>query len=145
MRSQVGGEICCCRLQGFFTSRRKEKKLMRTPLAQPRLRLRFFQHHMHIGAADAEGTDACAPRNSMAFPSTQTRRDIEWAVREIDRGIRCSVVQRRRDGAMLEREHGLDQTGHAGCAGEMAKIGFNRAYPTKPATVGLLFEHLGQG
>ena len=82
---------------------------------------------MHIGAPHAEGTDSGATRRRAGGPGFGLGIDVEGTGGEIDLRIGRIEVQAGRQAAVLERHHGLDQTGNAGGDIEVPDIGFNRA------------------
>ena len=87
---------------------------------------------------------AGAARRPVALPRLQPGGDVERARREVDGRVRRSIVHRRRDGAVLQREHRLDQPGDAGRAGQVAEVRLHRADAAEPAPVGASPEHLGE-
>ena len=82
---------------------------------------------MHIGAPHAEGTDPGATRRRAGGPGFGLGIHIEGTGGEIDLRIGRIEIQAGRQAAVLERHHGLDQTGNAGGGIEVPDIGFNRA------------------
>ena len=88
---------------------------------------RLFQHQMHIGTPHAEGTDSGATRRRAGGPGFGFGIHIEGTGGEIDLRIGRIEIQAGGQAAVLERHHGLDQTGNAGGGIEVPDIGFNRA------------------
>src|SRR5690348_7912393 len=87
----------------------------------------FFEDHMRVGPADAEGADPGTPRSSLALPVDTGSVDIERAVCEIDLWVGGAKMQARRDLLVLERQNGLDQARNA-CRGiQVADIGLYRS------------------
>ncbi len=87
----------------------------------------LLQDHVRVGTAHAEGTDAGAPGTAFALPRPQLGVHEEGAVGEADRRIRAGDVQGRRDEAVLDGEHRLDQPGDAGRGVQVAQVRLHRA------------------
>ncbi len=96
----------------------------------------FFDHHVGIGPAGAEGRHRS---NALAFlaaaielhpgpmPLGQRLLDHEGTVGEVDLGVGFACMQRRRQLAVLELHQHLGDAGDAGSAFTMTEIGFDRA------------------
>ena len=98
-------------------------------------RRRFFQHNVRVGAADAERSDAGAARLARGGPIGELAVDVERAAVELDVRIDLLEVQAGGNLRVLEREHGLDESGDAGGRVEMADIGLERADCSAPLRV----------
>ena len=87
----------------------------------------FLEQGVRIRPADAERTHAGAVRNR-----TRRQRDagidhIERRIREVDRGIRPGIIQRRRNMAVPQAQRHLDAAGQTGHGIEVADIALDRA------------------
>src|SRR5262245_39129335 len=90
---------------------------------------------MRICAADAERADSGAARQLVRFPFSEPVVDEEGAPREVDLRVRPLEVKARRQHSMLEREHGLEQSGHAGGGIGVADVRLHRADGAKVLSV----------
>ncbi len=81
---QVRGEV----LQRRGCPGREHQQLMAPRGGGHRRRGRLLQHHMGVGAADAERADAGAPRRSGGGPAGEGGVDVERALGKGDRGVR---------------------------------------------------------
>ncbi len=108
--------------------RRQGQKLQRAPVAGDlgRRDRRCFEHQVRVGAAEPESADpGDAPPGGM--PGRAHGRDDDRHRGPVDVRVRLVEVQVRRDLAVLEDQHGLDQPGHAGDRFEMADVRLDRA------------------
>ena len=93
---------------------------------------RLLEHDMGVGAADAERADPGAPRRGPSASQGARSRWRRTGSRQIERGVgRCEVDQRRQL-ALLQRQHGLDEAGDAGGGVEVADVGLQRTERQKP-------------
>ncbi len=145
MGAQVIGKAGCGRVERGFRARRDHQRLKR-PVALFRggARRGLFQHHMGVGAADAQGIDARAAGMAAPGPGGQAVIDGERAAVETDGGIGGLVAQRGRDLGVMKRQRGLDQAGHPGGRVEMADIGLDAADAAEIRGLGRLAERLRQ-
>src|SRR5262249_51610476 len=134
VRLDVRGQVCAGQSKRRFAPRRGLTQLMRTSLSRKPPRRRLLDDDMRIGSADAERAHTRATRHAVAFPRRELVRDVKRTGNKIDRRIRRGVVQGRWNRAAFEDEDSLDQTGHAGGAGKMTKVRFDRTDPAEPAT-----------
>ncbi len=95
----------------------------------------LFQHHVHIGAADAERTHARAAREGAPGPRGGFGVDVEGAGREIDARVRLPAVQARWQLRVLQGHGGLDEPRHAGRRVQVADVGLHGADRAEAAPV----------
>ncbi len=103
-----------------------------------------LENGMRIRSADAERIDGGAAAAACLRPGQQPVGDAEGALVEGDGRVRLFEAERRRDLAMLEGQHRLDQADDAGRRVQMADIALDRpdiAAAVRPAR---LAERLGQ-
>ena len=99
------------------------------PTAPAAARGRLLEHHVGVGAADAERADAGAARRCpRRGQGAQLGVDVERA-RARSRSAGSGVSKCRLGGIspVLQREHRLDQAGDAGGGVEVADVGLDRA------------------
>src|SRR5947199_9388113 len=100
---------------------------------------------MGVGAADAERADA-GPAGGVALPGGEPGLGPEGAVREVDPRVRRLEMEARRQLAVLQRLHGLDQAGDPRRRVQMADVGLYRAQGTEGlAAAARPSEGLGEG
>src|SRR5690606_2756681 len=87
---------------------------------------RLLQHHMGVGAADAERVYGRAARTRSGWPWCQPVGDTKRTCSEIDGGVWLLEAKRWRDLAIFKRERGLDQADDAGGGIKMADIRLDR-------------------
>ena len=104
----------------------------------------FFEDHVGVGAADAEGAHACPPRRSVALPVAALGHHAEGGCIERDLRVRLLEVEARSQLAVLEHQYGLDQSRHAGGVVEMPDVGLHRAKSTEVAVDIVVGERAGQ-
>ena len=109
-----------------------------------RQRRRLFQHHVCVGAREAERTHACEPPPADRFPRLQSGWHAQRQLTPGDVRARVAEVQVGRNGALLQREHELDQPAHAGSGFEVAEVGLHRAEPERPCRVSARAEHVAE-
>ncbi len=106
---------------------------------------RLLEHHVRVRAPDPERAHPRAARDvAHARPVGQGRVDAERAGLEIDARVRAREVEARRERAVLERQHRLDEPGHPGRRVQMADIALHRAERAESAPIGGRAEGLGQ-
>ncbi len=127
MRLQMAGEVAARRLQSRGAARREAQELPGARRGGRRTCRHLLQHHMRVGAADAEGAHPGAPRHRPGRPVAQPVVDKKRRAREVDARIRPLEVQARRDLPMLQGEHRLDQAGDAGRRVEVPDVRLDRA------------------
>ncbi len=135
-------------LRGLFErlrgATRDAQYLQRAPRrARGRRRRGLLDHDMRVGAADAEGAHAGAPR-SRERPGPRLAREIERARLERQRGIGLPEGSVGRDHAVLDRQHRLDQAGHARRGVEVADVALHRAQRAVAARLRRAPECLGE-
>ena len=75
----------------------------------------LLEHGVRVDAAEAERVDAGAPRLAGAMdPRPRLGVDVERRALELELGVGLIAGDRRRQHALMQRERGLDQAGHAG-------------------------------
>ena len=146
MGAQMGGEALGRLVQRGRAAGGKGKQLEGPIAGLGRRDLgRFLNDHMGVGAAHAQRVDARPARPLAAGPIGEAVVDAEGAAVKINRGVRFFEVQAGRHLAVMQRQGGLDEAGHA-CGGiQMADIGFHAADAGKAGFGGGPAEGLGQG
>ena len=128
---QAGSEVGARRRQCRRGARRDHQQLRGGRCGRARRRgRRLLEHHVHVGAADAEGTDAGAARRRTARPVLAPGIDVEGGGGEVDLRIGALVVQRGGQHAALERQGGLDEPDHTGGGIQVPDVGLHRAERT---------------
>ena len=107
-------------------------------------RRRLLQDDVGVGAAEAEGAHPRPPRLLARRPVGQLRGDVDRRGGEVELGVRGPVVEGRRDLAVLERQHRLDQPGHAGGDVQVTQVRLHRADGAEAAALGLGAERSGE-
>src|ERR1700743_1921826 len=92
----------------------------------------FLDDHVSVGAANAKGADACAKRNARAWlPIGRVGREavVDRTRRKLANDLRVErfKVGEPRDLAVLNLQHGLDQSNDAARDIEMAEMSLHRA------------------
>ena len=99
-------------------------------------RRRRFQHRVGVGAAEAEAVDPDHRRAALRL-QVQTRRvQLQVQVAERDGRVRRRAMQRRRHPPGPERQHRLQQPGHAARRLQVADVGFDRSDGQRPGPAG---------
>ena len=101
------------------------------------------QDDVRVCAAESEGIDADQFGPALIGQATVLANDLQVELVEWDIGIRCSLVQRCRNHAAVERDDGLQQAGQTRNRFEMSDIGFDRTDGERLRA--LLAEALAQG
>ena len=100
---------------------------------------RLLDDDVGVGAAGAEPGDAGDPRRpASTCPRAQLGVDEERAVREVGLRVGRLVVEARRELAVLQRQHGLDERGDARRLAGVADVGLQRADRAELVVVGAL-------
>ena len=100
----------------------------RTRDAGPRRgRWRLLEHDVGVGAAEPEGADAGAAWLVRPRPVAKLGVDEERARFEVDLGVGRPEVDAGRDPLVVQRQRGLDDSGHAGRRVQMADVRLERA------------------
>ena len=86
----------------------------------------LLEDHMAVRTADAERTNAGPSRARPGGPYERLRVDEEGALIEAQSWIGLLEVQARRDRAVLDRQHCLDEPGDPCSRIEVAEIGLHR-------------------
>ena len=97
---------------------------------------RLLHDDVRVGASHTEGTHAGPPR-CVRLPGGEGVGDDETGVLEMQFGVGCAVVHRRRDRLVLQTHDRLDQPGDPGCRVEVADVRLHRAQDARAGTVGL--------
>ncbi len=106
----------------------------------------LLDHHVGIGAAEAEGTDRRAARPPIRhMPVPQLGIDVERACLEVDVRIASRKIQRRWYLPVPQRKQYLDDPGNTRGRGQMPNIGLDRTNGTGPALIGVPAERRGEG
>ena len=100
---------------------------------------------MAVGAADAEARHPSPARAVAGRPVPQPRVDVERAALQVERRVGLAEPDERRQLAVVQREHGLDEPGHAGGDVAVADACLDRAERTELCAICLSPEHLGEG
>ena len=102
-----------------------------------RVRLGPAKNDVRIRAAEAERVHPCRCRTRRHGPRLEPGHHTQMPAVEIDVGIRCVEVQRRRQLAVLHTERRLDQAGDSRRGLEMTDVRLHRsdrtAFPLAPA------------
>ena len=107
--------------------------------------LRFFQHHMGVDAAEAEGVDAGSPRCFVALdPGARLGVQVEIGTFQTQLGVRVLTVNRGRQHLMVQRQRRLDDPGHAGSRHRVADHRLDGAQRAVRHLALTLAEHSGQ-
>ena len=89
---------------------------------------RLFENHVRIGPAETERADAGeASRRQRRATAVPSRESPAGSAPQLDVRVRLAEVQVRRNLAVLQREHDLDEPGDAGRRLEMADVGLDRS------------------
>ncbi len=106
---------------------------------------RLLQKDVDVGAASPEASHTSQPRHAWRRdPFAQLRVDEERTVREIELRVRFVKMQARRNLAMLEREHGLDETADASRFAGVPHIALQRSESAELGVVGRGPKRVGQ-
>ena len=74
----------------------------------------FLEHHVEVGAAEPEGADTGAPGMFAGHADPRPGLGVQVKGRVLlQRRVGLLDVDRRREDAVLQRQGGLDQSGHA--------------------------------
>jgi hypothetical protein len=117
------------------------------PRRAPRLGLGgFLEHHVGVGAAEAEGADPGTAR-PFRVPIGEPVGDVERAGLQVEGRVGPLEVEGRRDLPVLQGEHRLGQAGDARRHRQVADVGLDRAQGAEVAPAGTIAaaEGLGQG
>src|SRR5262249_43748032 len=103
-----------------------------------------FEDDVCIRSSHAERTHTRAARFTFtARPFSQLSVHIKRALREVDFRVWLLVIQTRRQFAVLERQHGLDQSRDSGRCIEVTDIALHRSDRTKLSRLRLRAKGLG--
>ncbi len=102
---------------------------------------RAFQHHVRVGAREAEGAHAGDPPRLR--PNGFLLRDPHGQVGPGDVRIRVVEMEVPRDPLVLQREHDFDQAGDTGGRLQVADVGLHRAQEQRPLGVPALPKRRG--
>ena len=97
---------------------------------------RLLEDHVGVRAAEAEGADRRPPGRRAPGPVGGLGEDVERPGGEVDPGARGGEVRRRRQPAVLQGQHRLDQPGDAGGGVEVADVALHRAEHRGPRLQG---------
>ena len=101
---------------------------------------------MRVRSADTKGADTRPARLRAAFPVHGFRDRIKRTVGEVDARVGRGEIPQRRDDAVLELHHGLDQSGRPGGHVKVTDMRLARAERAELLSLGsALAERLGQG
>ncbi len=131
----VRGEPPGLRPQGPLGPRRQDEQLRVRAVVGGGVRSRrgLLDHHMGVGAAEAEGADARAAERLRAVrggrrgPRPGGVHDLEGAAVQVEIGVALAEVQAGRDGPVAQRENHLEQSGDARGGLQVADVGLHRA------------------
>ncbi len=88
----------------------------------------FLQHHVCIRPAKAEGIDRRSQSSAALLRHrAKTCDDLEVQPGEVDVRVRRPKVQGWRQRAILQNQNRLDQSCHARCGFQVAKVGLDRS------------------
>ncbi len=93
------------------------------------------QHQVGVGPAVAEGADRRHPRLPPRRPGPRTVVHVERGVRQVDVVVGPLMVDRGRQDAVFECQHGLDRSGDPGRARRVADVALHRAQRAVPPAV----------
>ena len=145
---RVGAEVRGEPVGGGFQrgggARRQDERVPGAPGRDRGARRGLLQHDVRVGAAQAEGRDARAPRVPVAGPRAQRVRDDEGRAREVDARVGLVEVQRRWDLALADGEDRLDEPRDPRGGVQVADGGLDRAERAEAGAVGPGAERLRQ-
>ncbi|GAB2758542.1 hypothetical protein GCM10027199_36100 [Amycolatopsis magusensis] len=95
----------------------------------------LFQDHVRVGAADAEGRDARAPRTADLGQFRRLGEQAHVTGGPVHVGRRLVDVQRLREDAVLQRHHHLDHPGRAGGGLRVPEVRLDRAEQQRAVAV----------
>ena len=124
---QVAREVRADRRQRARRRGRQRDELGAIGSRPPARGRRLLDDDVGVGAADPERADPGAPDTAARLPRLQAIDDEERRRIERDPRVGRAEVDRRWQLAVLEREHGLDQAGHAGRDLEVTEVRLDRA------------------
>src|SRR6185369_6163052 len=122
MCTEEVGEIDSQLLQGRLGLRRKRQQLVRPARTGFAIWWRFLDDCVCIRATQTKRADASAPDSVFGLPRTQPGIYKERAALKIDFRVGFFKVKCRWQLFMLERQHGLYQSGDSRCGIKMPDI-----------------------
>ena len=108
------------------------------------LRRSLLQDHMRIGTAEPERTHTCNTRTFVRKPRRQRGRNRRVQVAPMNMRIDRPQMQMRRHFPMLQRQHRLDDSGHAGRRFQMPDIRLDRSDQQTPISRPALAHNIRQ-
>ena len=145
MRAQMFGQSRAGFLERRTGPRRQDEQMRAVRLDNRLAGRRLFDNDVYVGAADAESADAgTAGRTGNRGPLPELGVDEKRRAGEIDLRIGLPAVQRRRQHAVLQREHCLDEAGNACRVIQVADVRLDRADGAEATPVRALRKHVGE-
>ncbi len=104
----------------------------------------LFQHDVGVGPREAEGGHGGQPGGRPQGPGGQLGGDEEAGAGRGDGRVPAAEMQVRRDGAALQAQHALDQSGDSGGRFQMPHVGLHRRQGAPARTVAVDLGEAGE-